>query len=414
PRRSKLAARKPSVESLREMPETDFSKVVVRRNPYAADILAYGYTTPDGYKPPDPKAALRLFRRARRYVMTRKIATRRRAAIFARLRRRKTWPLGKTLPNFANDAQEVAFWEKYKPAWDPNGKEVPRGGLRFRPESTTAPAELPHTAAGAKKKRAVARKPWPMDKPLPRFANDEEKFAFWDQYELDWTTPDGEPVPFGGPMHLRNRGAKKTAPSELPRTAVTRKPWPVDKTLPRFANDEEEFAFWDEYEPEWTTPDGDTSIQTQAMRRPSAQVTLTLRKKVLARAKRAVRAGRARSVREWVEQAVEEKAKRDAKREAKRKAARELPGISINDDEEILRRAEAVIRNPEAGIPWEEVKRMALKHMAAQAAHPGAALTEDEAMALALEAQAAVRREIKKAAAKKAAKKAPKKAAKKP
>jgi hypothetical protein len=40
--------REPSKASLRELPEIDFSKAVVRKNPYAARIAKYGYTVQVG------------------------------------------------------------------------------------------------------------------------------------------------------------------------------------------------------------------------------------------------------------------------------------------------------------------------------------------------------------------------------
>ncbi len=44
----KASQRPPSRASLREMPEVDFSKATLRRNPYAERIAKEGYFLPDG------------------------------------------------------------------------------------------------------------------------------------------------------------------------------------------------------------------------------------------------------------------------------------------------------------------------------------------------------------------------------
>ncbi len=32
----------------------------------------------------------------------------------------------------------------------------------------------------------MTRKPWPSNKPLPRFASEEEELAFWERYDVPW------------------------------------------------------------------------------------------------------------------------------------------------------------------------------------------------------------------------------------
>jgi hypothetical protein len=32
----------------------------------------------------------------------------------------------------------------------------------------------------------MTRKPWPSNKPLPRFASEEEELAFWERHDVPW------------------------------------------------------------------------------------------------------------------------------------------------------------------------------------------------------------------------------------
>ena len=32
----------------------------------------------------------------------------------------------------------------------------------------------------------MTRKPWPANKPLPRFASEEEELAFWERHDVPW------------------------------------------------------------------------------------------------------------------------------------------------------------------------------------------------------------------------------------
>jgi hypothetical protein len=33
----------------------------------------------------------------------------------------------------------------------------------------------------------MTRKPWPSNKPLPRFASEEEELAFWERHDVPWS-----------------------------------------------------------------------------------------------------------------------------------------------------------------------------------------------------------------------------------
>jgi hypothetical protein len=39
---------------------------------------------------------------------------------------------------------------------------------------------------GDSKGVTMTRKPWPANKPLPRFASEEEEFAFWERHDVPW------------------------------------------------------------------------------------------------------------------------------------------------------------------------------------------------------------------------------------
>jgi hypothetical protein len=42
------------------------------------------------------------------------------------------------------------------------------------------------TLACISKRVPMTRKPWPTNKPLPRFASEDEELAFWERHEVPW------------------------------------------------------------------------------------------------------------------------------------------------------------------------------------------------------------------------------------
>jgi hypothetical protein len=63
----------------------------------------------------------------------------------------------------------------------------------------------------------MKRKPWPSNKPLPRFATEEEELAFWEHHDVPWDDEaDWEEVP--GPVVAIAATKPKTIRVTLPAT----------------------------------------------------------------------------------------------------------------------------------------------------------------------------------------------------